>query len=253
MKLSLIFVMILFIISCSPYSNLSTSSHSSNISEFRINVTSYGSKIQDTSKTYYLKLDDRIPGTIDDLINSDHLKSVEKILQNKNYVRVKDTSLVDYEYLITVYWNISEPNRSNVTKQEPVYGYEDIPIFTPNVSKSTSTISRGFSNSINVKTTTITQPQVSVPLKVVTGYVPTQVEITDFKRDLNIVCRQRKGKELWLINSESIGSKSDLRYILKVMSFVISDFIELNSNEKILIKLYDNKPELLDYLNSLKN
>lgn len=41
-----------------------------------------------------------------------------------------------------------------------------------------------FSNTLNVKTTTVTQPQKTIPLKVVSGYVPTQVEITNFKFSL---------------------------------------------------------------------
>lgn len=72
-------------------------------------------------------------------------------------------------------------------------------------------------------------------------------------RILNLVCKQRYGQELWLINSESKGSTNDLRYILKLMCFVVSDFIEVNSNQKVQIILNDNKQEFLDFVNSQKN
>jgi hypothetical protein len=245
-----IFLSIIVIVSfgCSSLKPIS----SEDIKTFNIDVTSYGSPINDTIKSYYLKLNEKIGGSVDDLINSDYIRSVEKVLENKNYVRIKDTTSKGYKYLIEVSWSISDPQKSNITVPEPVLGLQNIPISSPITTNTTSTITQGFPNSINVNTKSVTQPNLNIPVMGVTGYVPSQVEITRFNRNLQLICKQNN-KELWIVNTESIGSSNDLRYVLKLMSFVISDYIEFNSEKKIQVSIKENKPELLEFINSLKN
>ena len=241
-------ITIFFLFGCSSVKTISNN----NYNTFNVDVTSYGSPINDTNKTYYLKLDEKIGGSVDDLINSDYLKSIEKVLENRNYLRIKDTTSKGYKYLIEVNWSISDPKKSNITIPEPVMGLRNIPISSPITTNTTSTITQGFPNSINVNTKSVTQPNLNIPVMGVTGYIPSQVEITRFNRNLQLTCKQNN-KEVWIVNTESVGSSNDLRYLIKLMSFVTSNYIEFNSEKKIEISIKENKPEFLDFINSLKN
>lgn len=255
MKIIHVYAALILLISCTPLSNIQNTSNG-DIARFEFNISSYGDKIIDSNKYYFLKLGNQMNGSVDDIQNIDYLKGVERMLNVKNYKRITDSTSNLIKYIITVSWSISDPQKRNVVLPAPVTGL--IPNTFPQVGpkSTTSTISKNyFDNSYTVKTVDNTPSSpLNIPTMGVVGYAPTQVELINYERKLDLVCTQKNSNNaLWIVKNRSTGSGKDLRYMLKALSFASINFIEYDSKIEQTISIREDNNDFLDFVNEQGN
>ena len=124
MKTIHLYLIFVLLISCTPLTNIQNTK-TEDVTKFEFNISSYGDKIIDSDKYYFLKLGNQMNGSIDDIQNIDYLKSVERMLSAKNYKRIIDSTSNLIKYIITVSWSISDPQKRNVVVRAPVTGLVD--------------------------------------------------------------------------------------------------------------------------------
>lgn len=255
MKIIQFYVALILFISCTPLSNIQNT-NTGDIARFEFSISSYGDKIIDSNKYYFLKLGNQMNGSVDDIQNIDYLKGVERMLNVKNYKRITDSTSNLIKYIITVSWSISDPQKRNVVVPAPITGL--IPNTFPQVGpqSSTSTITKNYlDNSYTVKTVDNTPSSpLNIPTMGVVGYAPTQVELINYERKLDIVCTQKNSNNaLWIVKNRSTGSSKDLRYMLKALSFASINFIEYDSKIEQTLSIREDNNDFLDFVNEQGN
>lgn len=255
MKIIQFYAALILLISCTPLLNLQNNNNA-NVTNFNFNISSYGDKIIDSNKYYFLKLGNQMNGSIDDIQNIDYLKGVEKMLIAKNYKRISDSNSNLIKYIITVSWSISDPQKSNVIIDAPVRGRIQNPFPQIETQTTTSTITKNyFDNSYTVKTVDNTPSSpLNIPTMGVVGYAPTQVELINYERKLDLVCTQKNSnKALWIVKNRSTGLDKDLRYMIKALSFASINFIEYDSKIEQTISIREDNNDFLDFVSENEN
>ena len=250
MRIIQFYAAFILLISCTPLSNIQNTNNV-DVPKFEFNISSYGSKIIDSNKYYFLKLGNQMNGSLDDIQNIDYLKCVESMLNVKNYKRINDSTSNLIKYIITVSWSISDQQKRNVVVPAPVTGL--IPNTFPQVGSqsTTSTITKNyFDNSYTVKTVDNTPSSpLNIPTMGIVGYAPTQIELINYERKLDLICTQKNSTNaLWIVKNRSTGSGKDLRYLLKALSFASINFIEYDSKIEQTISIREDNNDFLDFI-----
>ncbi len=250
MKTIHLYLIFVLLISCTPLTNIQNTK-TEDVTKFEFNISSYGDKIIDSDKYYFLKLGNQMNGSTDDIQNIDYLKSVERMLSAKNYKRITDSTSNLIKYIITVSWSISDPQKRNVVVRAPVTGLVTNTFPQVGAQTTTSTITKNyFDNSYTVKTTDNTPSSpLNIPTMGIVGYTPTQVELINYERKLDLVCTQKNSNNaIWIVKNRSTGSGKDLRYILKALSYASINFIEYDSKIEQTISIREDNNDFLDFV-----
>ena len=234
MKQLVILISTFFLVSCTM-TNMTTNS----VTQFLIEVDSYGEDSMLTKKNCFLYISDSTINT-SDLQFQEFYGYVSKTLKNKGYRIVDSIELAN----IIVFFNygISDPNTQEYTRSVPVWGQTGISSTT-----TTGTVYvNPYSNNIRYN-----QNSYNTPTYGVTGYRAIQGTSTTYRRYLNLVAydfdyfvKNNKEKRLWQTVITSTGFTGDLRKVFPIMIVGAKNYIGHSSGEKKEIPIYENDNEV---------